>query len=394
LASAHPTRSIIHLDMDAFYASVEQLDNPDLRGKPVIVGGTSKRGVVSAASYEARKYKIHSAMPIAQAMKLCPHGFFLPVRMKRYKELSNRVFSIFQRYTPLIEPLSLDEAFLDVTASSTLFGSAEKIAAKIRKEVFQETGLTVSAGVASSKLVAKIASDLNKPDGLTIVPAGAEAEFLAPLPIKRLWGVGRKAQDTLSLLGVHTIGEIAFLPENLLKQKFGKHGISLRKKALGLDYRDVEVEHETKSVGHEFTFETDLVAIGDIRRELLELAGMVAKRLRRYQLQGKTITLKVKYHDFRQITRSSTINEYIADSKRIYDEVVQLLQKTDAGEKPLRLLGISVSGLKMESESGQQLLFPGVQRTEKRNNINKALDVIQEKFGATAILPGRLLEGD
>ena len=380
--------------MDAFYASVEQLDNPDLKGKPVIVGGTSKRGVVSAASYEARRYKIHSAMPIAQAMKLCPHGFFLPVRMKRYKEISNRVFSVFQRYTPLIEPLSLDEAFLDVTASSKLFGSAEKIAIQIREEVFQETGLTVSAGVASSKLVAKIASDLNKPDGLTIVPAGTEAEFLAPLPIKRLWGVGRKAQETLSLLGVHTIGDIGSLPEKLLEQKFGKHGISLRWKALGLDNRDVEIEHETKSVGHEFTFESDLVEMGAIRRELLELATMVAKRLRRYKLQGKTITLKVKYHDFRQITRSSTINEHITDSKRIYDEVLQLLLKTDAGEIPLRLLGISISGLRMESGSGQQPLFPGMQTTEKRKNINKALDAIQEKFGSTAILPGRLLGGE
>ena len=380
--------------MDAFYASVEQLDNPDLKGKPVIVGGTSKRGVVSAASYEARKFKIHSAMPIAQAMKLCPHGFFLPVRMRRYKEISDKVFSIFERFTPLIEPLSLDEAFLDVTASSKLFGSAEEIAVKVRQQVFQETGLTVSAGIASTKLVANIASDMNKPDGLTIVPPGGESEFLAPLPIKRLWGVGRKTQESLVLLGVHTIGDIASLSEKLLEQKFGKHGVSLRRKALGLDDRDVEIEHETKSVGHEFTFESDLIEIGAIRRELLELAGMVAKRLRRYQLQGKTITLKVKYYDFRQITRSSTISEHVADSKRIYDEVIKLLQKTEAGEKPLRLLGISVSGLKMKSSSNQQSLFSGMQTTEKRKNINKALDAIQEKFGATAILPGRLLEGD
>ena len=335
-------RSIIHLDMDAFYASVEQLDNPDLKGRPVIVGGSSNRGVVSAASYEARKYKIHSAMPIAQAMKLCPHGVFLPVRMKRYKEISSQVFRIFQKYTPLVEPLSLDEAFLDVTGSAKLFGTAEDIAKRIRKEVFQETGLTISAGVAASKLVAKIASDINKPDGLTIVPVGKEAEFLAPLPIKRLWGVGKKTQETLSLLGVHTFGDIASLPEKLLEQKFGKHGIGLRRKALGLDNRDVETEHETKSVGHEFTFDTDLVELETIRRELLELAVMVAKRLRRYQLQGKTITLKVKYHNFKQITRSATIKQHTADSKRIYKEVIRLLQKTDAGEKPLRLLGISV----------------------------------------------------
>ena len=213
MTSHHPIRSIIHLDMDAFYASVEQLDNPELKGKPVIVGGTSKRGVVSAASYEARKYKIHSAMPIAQAMKLCPYGVFLPVRMKRYKEISSQVFAVFEKYTPLVEPLSLDEAFLDVTGSEKLFGTAEDIAGQIRREVFEKTGLTISAGVAASKLVAKIASDLNKPDGLTIVPSGREAEFLAPLPIKRLWGVGKKTQEVLAMLGVHTMGDLASLAQ-------------------------------------------------------------------------------------------------------------------------------------------------------------------------------------
>ena len=389
-----PHRSIIHLDMDAFYASVEELDNPELKGKPVIVGGSSMRGVVSAASYEARKYKIHSAMPIAQAKRLCPHGVFLPVRMKRYKEISNKVFSIFQKYTPLVEPLSLDEAFLDVTSSRKLFGTAEDIARQIRKQVFEEIGLTISAGVASSKLVAKIASDFNKPDGLTIVPAGSEAEFLAPLPIKRLWGVGKKTQETLVLLGVHTIGDIAGLSLKLLEQKFGKHGKHLHLSALGLDERDVETEHETKSVGHEFTFDADLTEIEAIRRELLELSGMVAKRLRHYQLKGKTITLKVKYHDFRQVTRSSTINEHTADSKRIYQKVLQLLKKTDAGKQPARLLGISVSGLKIDGGSNQQLLFPEMQTSKKREEINKALDAIQEKYGSTAILPGRLLKGD
>ena len=380
--------------MDAFYASVEQLDNPDLKGKPVIVGGTSKRGVVSAASYEARRYKIHSAMPIAQAMKLCPHGVFLPVRMKRYKEVSSKVFAVFLKYTPLVEPLSLDEAFLDVTGSSRLFGTAEEIAARIRKEVFQETGLTVSAGVAASKLVAKIASDVNKPDGLTIVPPGREAEFLAPLPIKRLWGVGRKTQEALDLLGMKTIGDLAGLSLALLEKKFGRHGRSLHYAALGLDERDVEPEHETKSVGHEYTFDSDLSEIAIINKELLELAGMVAKRLRRYHLQGRTITLKVKYHDFKLVTRSATIKEHTADSKMIFAEVRKLVKKTGAGQIPVRLLGISVSGLKSDSGRRQQLLFQEMQPSTKRQEINKAMDTIQEKFGPTAILPGRLLEGD
>jgi DNA polymerase-4 len=385
-------RQIIHLDMDAFYASVEQLDNPELKGKPVIVGGSSMRGVVSAASYEARKFKIHSAMPIVRARKLCPHGVFLPVRMKRYKEISSKVFSIFKKFTPLVEPLSLDEAFLDVTSSHKLFGSAEEIAKNIRKEVFKETGLTVSAGVASSKLVAKIASDINKPDGLTIVPEGKEAEFLAPLPIKRLWGVGPKTQKQLALLGVETISDIAGLPMNILEQKFGKYGEGLHRASLGLDQREVITDHETKSVGHEFTFDTDIDETELIKRELLELSLKVAKRLRTYQLIGKTVTLKVKYHDFKQITRSITINDHTADSKRIYEEAIELLRKTDAGKKPVRLLGISVSGLKLESDSSQQFLFPNMREDQKRDKINRALDAIQEKYGPTAILPGRLVE--
>jgi DNA polymerase-4 len=380
--------------MDAFYASVEQLDHPEFKGKPVIVGGSSNRGVVSAASYEARRFKIHSAMPIARAKQLCPHGLFLPVRMKRYRAISRRVFAIYQRYTPLVEPISLDEAFLDVTYSGKLFGTAEHIAAEIRQQVFVETGLTVSAGVASSKLVAKIGSDLNKPDGLTIVPSGREADFLAPLPIKRLWGVGKKTREALRMLGVNTIGDLADLPLGLLENKFGRHGTSLHKKALGLDSRDVETDHETKSVGHEFTFESDLTDIITIRRELLELAVMVAKRLRRNKFQGRTVTLKVKYHDFKQITRSASLKEHIDDSQRIYHEVLQLLKKTEAGKKPVRLLGISVSGLKSPNESAQPFLFPKLQTDPKRQRINKALDKIQGKYGTTAILPGSLLEGD
>jgi DNA polymerase-4 len=384
-------RRIIHLDMDAFYASVEQLDNPELIDKPVIVGGSRKRGVVSAASYEARKYKVHSAMPMAQAMNLCPHGVFLPVRMKRYKEISSKVIAIFQKYTPLIEPLSLDEAFLDVTASSKLFGTAEDIARKIRKEVFAETGLTISAGVAASKLVAKIASDVNKPDGLTIVPAGKEAEFLAPLPIKRLWGVGKKTQKALGLLGVKTIGDILKIPPDLLEKKFGKHGNSLFSKAKGIDERDVDTISERKSVGHEYTFDTDLKDRKIIHKELIDLADQVAKRLRHKNLQGRTISLKVKYHDFQQITRSKTVSNETSDSKLIIQEILKLLEKTAVGEKPVRLLGISVANLKPVGDTMQPSLFQEENRTQKRRKVNKAVDTINKKFGATAILPGTLL---
>jgi DNA polymerase-4 len=314
--------------------------------------------------------------------------------MKRYREISDRIFAIYQRFTPLVEPLSLDEAFLDVTGSNKLFGSAEDIAAQIRKLVFHETGLTVSAGVASSKLVAKIASDYNKPDGLTIVPPGQEENFLAPLPIKRLWGVGKKTQKELNLLGVKTIGDILKISPDLLEKKFGKHGRSLYFKAKGLDERDVDTISERKSVGHEYTFDTDLTDKKIIRKELLDLADQVAKRLRRNNLQGRTISLKVKYHDFQQITRSKTVSKETSDSKQIIQEIVKLLEKTAVGQKPVRLLGISVANLKPVGGSMQPSLFQEENRSQKRQQINKTVDAINLKFGATAIRPGTLLGGD
>jgi DNA polymerase-4 len=314
--------------------------------------------------------------------------------MKRYREISDRIFSIYQRFTPLVEPLSLDEAFLDVTGSNKLYGSAEDIAARIRKLVFQETGLTVSAGVASSKLVAKIASDFKKPDGLTIVPSGHEEEFLAPLPIKRLWGVGKKTQEGLNLLGVKTIGDILKLSSELLEQKFGKHGKILYYKAKGIDERNVDTISERKSVGHEYTFDTDLTERKTIHKELLDLADQVSKRLRRKKLHGKTITLKIKYHDFQQITRSKTIGQETSDSKKIIQEVLKLLEKTAVGKKPVRLLGISVAKLKPADSARQASLFTEIDGSQKRLKVNKAVDAINQKFGATAILPGTLLGGD
>lgn len=385
-------RRIIHLDMDAFYASVEMLDNPSLRGKPVIVGGSSNRGVVSAASYEARKFGIHSALPIVTARKLCPNGIFLPVRMTRYKEISDQIMAIFHRYTPLVEPISLDEAFLDITASTKLLGTAEEIAKQIKKLVLQETGLTVSAGVASSKLVAKIASDLDKPDGLTIVPSGKEREFLAPLPIKRLWGIGRATRKTLTMMGIQTIGDLSILSPELLTSKFGKHGSQMHYAALGVDERQVTPERQIKSIGNEETFETDLTAIRTIQQEILALCNKVGKRLRDHNLAGKTVTLKMKYNDFKQITRSITLIEPTNDNKEIYQQSCQLLKKTEAGKKPVRLLGISLANL-CTSESGKQLsLFSKKNTHQKRRNLHEAMDTISEKFGRTAIQPGTLAD--
>jgi len=387
-------RRIIHLDMDAFYASVEVLDNPELKGKPVIVGGTSNRGVVSAASYEARKFGVHSAMPIVTARKLCPEGVFLPGRMSRYHELSEQIQAIFHRFTPLVEPISLDEAFLDVTASEKLFGPAEEIAVRIRKIVREETGLTVSAGVASSKLVAKIASDLNKPDGLTIVPPGEERAFLDPLPIGRLWGVGRATKQEFGLLGVHTIGDLGRLSPELLTRKFGKHGIQLHYAALGLDERAVEPEREAKSIGNEETFETDLTHNKDMHRELLALCNKVGRRLRRHAVDGKTITLKVKYNDFKQITRSVTLHEPTCDHRQIYREICALLAKTDAGKKPVRLLGVSLANLSPATAARQIPLFANKNMVRKRRELDEALDYIAEKFGTSAVRPGTLVEED
>jgi DNA polymerase-4 len=383
-------RTIIHLDMDAFYASVEVLDNPSLKGKPVVVGGDANRGVVSAASYEAREFGIHSALAMAIAMRRCPEAVFLSPRMNRYREISRQIFAIFQEFTPLVEPISLDEAFLDVTGSLRLFGPAEIIASTIKKQVAEDIGLTVSAGVASSKLVAKIASDFDKPDGLTIVPPGQEQAFLTPLPIARLWGVGKATREALTLLGVKTIGDLGRLPPDLLQRKFGKHGSSLHQAALGVDNREVTPEREIKSISHEETFSADLTDPNDIHRKLLALADKVARRMRRYGMVGKRISLKVKYSDFKQITRSKTIVTATNDGGEIFRHASNLVKKTEVRRKPLRLLGISVSILHGDKRI-QLALFPDGADKLKNKQVNRAVDKIKMKFGSTAILPGRLL---
>lgn len=384
-------KQIIHLDMDAFYASVETLDNPSLKGKPVIVGGPKQRGVVSAASYEAREFGIHSAQPMATALALYPQGVFLPVRMARYKEVSDQIFEIFLRYTPLVEPLSLDEAFLDVTASIKLFGQAEEIAKQIKQSVRQEIGLTVSAGVAPSKLVAKIGSDLNKPDGLTVVPEGRVRQFLDPLPIERLWGVGKVTQKDLTLLNVKTIGDLSRLPKDLLQRRFGQQGLNLFFLSKGIDDRVVQPERKAKSIGREETFEEDILNKEKARREILNLSRRVTKRLRRHGVGGKTITLKVTYQDFSRITRSETLPSTTDDRRKVYQVCLDLLEKTEVGKKPIRLLGIYLSQLAKPGE-GQLFLFDRNTETYKMNQLNRALDTIQDKYGDQAILPGTLLD--
>jgi len=385
-------KSIIHLDMDAFYPAVEVLDNPDLRGKPVIVGGISGRGVVSSASYEARKFGVHSAQPMATARRLCPHGVFLPVRMSRYAELSDRVFEIFHRFTPLVEPLSIDEAFLDVTGCTRLFGSPAEIAKKIKEAVRKETGLTVSAGVAPSKFVAKIASDMNKPDGLTVVSPDRVREFLDPLPIGKMWGVGRVTQEAFARLGIHTFKDLRGIAVEVLEKKFGKYGLKMQELSMGIDEREVITHQEAKSIGKEETFDEDILDIDYAKKELLALAGKVARRVRREGVTGKNITLKVKYSDFIQITRSETLDRFTDDDAIIYQTACRLLKKTETGKKPVRLLGISVSQLRTQVGEKQLSLFGPVESDSKKNRLNTALDLLQDRYGENIVRPGTLID--
>ena len=411
-------RTILHLDLDAFYASVEQLDDPSLRGRPVIVGGTSRRGVVCAASYEARKFGVRSAMPTAQAHRLCPDGVFLHPRFDRYGELSDRVFGVYRRYTPLVEPLSLDEAFLDVTASRALHGDGPTIARAIRAAVRGETGLTVSAGLAEVKMAAKIATDLGKPDGLTVVPHGGVAAFLAPLPISRLWGVGEVTEQALRRIGVATIGDLARLPGSAAAAALGReraHG--LRELARGQDDREVVPDEGLKSVGGEETFETDLVGEAALARALLVQAGRVGRRLRAHGLRGRIVTLKVKYADFTLVTRRVTLPTPTDDDRAIYEAARAQLGRTDEG-RPVRLAGVTVSGFPeagttsrdlpagdgrgpVEAGAPQLDLFGGgtdggagtAAAAEKavgvarRRRLNAAVDALAGRFGAGAVVP-------
>jgi DNA polymerase IV len=386
------SKHIIHLDIDAFYPSVEVLDNPALKGKPVIVGGSKERGVVSSASYEARKFGVHSAQPIAKAIRLCPHGIFLPVRMSRYKEVSEKVFEIFHRFTPLVEPLSIDEAFLDITGSIRLFGRPEDIAKKIKQIIFEETGLTISAGIAPSKFVAKIASDIDKPDGLTVVHFDDVRDFLDPLPVRRMWGVGKVSQQILTQLNIHTFKDLRQAPVKILEKKFGKQGEKIHLLAMGIDDREVIPEHDVKSIGHELTFSRDIISLDVAQKELLALSNKVTRRMRDKKVKGRTITLKVKYSDFVQITRSSTLHKSTDDGSEIYSIACRLLEDTEITKKPIRLLGVSLSQLSFLRIGTQLSLFDQDPSSQRRERLNVVLDSLYEKYGDKSVVPGTLLK--
>ncbi len=373
-------RIILHVDMDAFFTSVEQVDNPSLKGKPVVVGALPKggrgRGVVSAASYEARRYGICSGMPISQAYRLCPYAVFLPPRFDRYVELSHIIIKILQRYSPCIEQISIDEAFLDCTGTLKLFGSVENIAKNIKDHIVVHTGLTCSVGVASNKLVAKIASDLHKPDGLTVCPAGMEKEFLAPLSISKLYGVGAKTQAYLESLGFHTIGDIQNASEVYLKSLLGKWGCVLYQFAMGIDTRPVEPYSVAKSVSEETTFDVDTDNEDAIVFTLVELCDRVIRRVRAGEFSFKTVTLKIRLEGFETFTRSTTLQQHARDMATLKKEIVRLYTAFGRGKRKVRLLGVRVSNLLCNADVQMNLFDTHQQKVEK---IEEVIDTIHNR---------------
>ena len=376
------SRAILHIDMDAFFAAVEQHDFPEFMGKPVIVGADPKkgkgRGVVAAASYEARRYGIHSAMPIVQAYRRCPHGVFRPPRGKRYSEISDRIMNLFQEYTPLVEAISLDEAFLDVTGMERLKGNAVSIGKEIKSRIKTQEGLTASAGIAPNKLLAKIASDLDKPDGFVVIGEGEVRSFLEPLPIKRLWGIGKKTEEHLNRMGIRTIGEIAVMPKETLESHFGKMGLHLWRCAQGIDDRPVESSREAKSISNEMTYLKDEDDPAVHRETLLQLAEKVGYRLRKGGWMGRTVTIKVRTEDFTTMIRHTTLNKPTNQSEAIYKEAIRLYHNVDLKWLSVRLLGVGMTQL-VAKKGGQGDLFKSMDL--KRERATNAADELKQKYG-------------
>jgi DNA polymerase-4 len=377
----------LHVDLDAFFAAVEQRDHPELRGRPVIVGAgaATDRGVVSAASYEARRYGVHSAMPLRTAAALCPEAAFVPVNGRKYAAVSRQVMEILRRFTPAVEPISIDEAFLDVAGSEALHGDAVRIARAIKATIHEEVQLTASVGVATSKLVAKVASDLRKPDGLVVVEPGQEAAFLAPLPIRRLWGVGERTAALLADYGVGTIGDLAALPDDLLARRFGRQGPVLAERARGIDPSPVAGGEPARSVSHEHTFDVDTSDPEVLERTLLALSEGVAARLRAGHVRAHTVAVKVRDSSFVTVSRQRTLAEPTDETEVVFQAALQLARPQLRGTK-VRLLGVAASHF---DEAQQLALFHEVD--DRRRRATAAADEIRRRFGARAIRRARLL---
>ncbi|AYF99025.1 DNA polymerase IV [Protaetiibacter intestinalis] len=383
-----PAAHIMHVDMDAFYASVELLERPELVGKPVIVGHASQRSVVTAATYEARRYGVNSAMPMAVALRRCPQAIVLEPHFDRYTHYSRLVMGILGSLTPHVEQLSIDEAFLDVAGARKLLGSSWAIGTRLRERVYSETGLRCSAGAAATKFVAKLASSRAKPDGLLVVPEAGTLDFLHPLPVSALWGVGGKSEEVLQRLGLRTVGDVAHAPLEMLRRALGEAGAErLHALSWARDPREVTPGREEKSIGHETTFETDRTDPAELHRVLLQLADGVGQRLRRSGVQGRTIAIKLRFSDFTTITRSRTLAEPTQLGRRIYEAARELYDQANTSARPVRLIGVRAEQL-VGGEASTLGLWDD---DEDWREAEQTVDAITERFGAGAVRPAALL---
>ncbi len=380
-------RWIMHVDMDAFFASVEQRDFPELRGKPVIVGGKSRRGVVATASYEARRFGVHSAMPITKARELCPHGVFVVPRFEAYREASEEIHEIMLHYADAYEPISLDEAFLDISGMGSQYPTLGAIGRTIKKEIREKVHLVASVGIGPNKFLAKMASDMEKPDGLTIIPYGKEKEILAPLPVRRLWGVGEVTEKKLLAAGYRLIKDIQDADPRRLKDLLGNQGAFLQELAFGIDRRPIEADRQVKSIGDESTYDEDLTDRKAIEKEIAIHADIVAQRLRKHDLFARTISLKVRFASFKTVMRSLSLEEGTNLQEDIDRAALTLLSRIPVYEG-IRLLGVTASNLGPPISMGS--LFS--EESEKRARAAKAMDEIQAKFGKKALQKGFWVE--
>ncbi len=376
---------IMHVDMDSFFASVEQRDRPELQGKPVIVGGLrdSPRGVVSTCSYEARKYGVHSAMPITQAVKLCPEGIFLPGDHRNYAAVSQEISHVFHEFSPVVEITSIDEAFLDMTGCEHLYESLEELGKAIKRRIYETVSLTASVGIGSNMFVAKLASDYQKPDGLVIIHPGEVENWLAPMAVEKVWGIGEKTAEVLRAWQIYTIADLRRCSKQFLLKRFGKQGLNLYRLARGIDTRSVEPQTDAKSIGRETTFPTDVTDNAKLRRVLASLVASVGIRLRRQELWGRTVTIKLRYDDFTTITRSTSLSEAINNDDEIFATAYELLQR-NMQQRPIRLLGVYLSQLTTVSQTS---LFAD----PRRDRLAELMDELNTRYERPVIYKGRQL---
>ena len=388
--------SIIHLDLDAFFASVEQRDNPAYRGKPLIVGGISggggktNRGVVCAASYEARQYGIHAGMPIWEARQKCQQGIFIPSQMSKYLKVSKKFFQICSTYTPLVEPLSIDELFLDVSGCESLFGPTEMIGKRIKERVYKELGIKVSIGIAKNKFLAKIATNLGKPDGFYVIHSKDIQKILYPLPISALWGIGRKTEELLKKSGIYQVEQLARIPDSIIENLLGKNGKKIKLLAQGIDDSPVTPISETKSISKETTYPTNIIKKEILIKELLKISQMVGYTSRKKDYKGRTVTLKIRFQNFTTLNKSITLENPTNIDDLIFKAVVNLLEKVKIKKGGVRLLGIKLSKLTYDYQTKQLNLLEN--KDEKLEQLTQSLDKIREKFGKKSITRANLLK--